>query len=116
MAAGDINLNVAKSIPNLVFADQTIAQLPQQMITVAFFEGGPAGPSHSVRLTDASCVGFDYSAGVFTDSIPRAILGEFTKIRAILYGAGASGMAARQTAAIQALVTDGVITLQGNVQ
>ncbi|MCA1824403.1 MAG: hypothetical protein LC640_09120 [Frankia sp.] len=82
---------------------------------MTWFEGGIGGPSHSAKLFDGFCVGFDYSAGVFTDNLMRAISGERAKLIGLLFGAGANTPAQRQTAAIQALLADGVINVSGAV-
>ena len=73
------------------------------------------GAIHTVTLTDASCVGFGVSGGLVLDGLQRAVTGEYTKLLGILFGAATGNANARRTAAVQALVTDGIITVTGTV-
>lgn len=115
MAAGDIALTTPRSIPNLVLIELNIGFLPTPVMTVTFAEVNSAGTSHSVRITDTSATGFDYSAGAFTDGVPRVISNEYTAMVGILFGAGASTPNQRKTAGVQRCFTSGVITATATV-
>jgi hypothetical protein len=111
MANGDMTLTTPKtiSITGLTLVQMVLSLATSTMQIV--FQETATGVLHSAQLTDASCIGFDLTAGVFTDSVPRAVTGEYTKLLGILFGAGASTPAQRKTAAVQALVTDGIVTV-----
>src|SRR5882757_5252022 len=115
MAAGDIALTTPRSIPTLVLVEFNIGFLPTPIMTVTFAEVSATGISHSVRITDASATGFDYSAGAFTDNVARVISNEYTAMVAILFGAGASTPNQRKTAGVQRCFTSGVITATATV-
>jgi hypothetical protein len=114
MAAGDITLTAAvtTSVPGFTVARLDI-NLAGGLMNVQFLDA--LGGVHQATLTDASCVGFGISGGVITDGIARAITGEYTKLIGILFGSATGNANARRSAAIQALVTDGVITVTGTV-
>ena len=115
MANGDITLTTPKSVSALPLLEFNIGFLPSAVMTITFAETNPAGPSHSVRISDAGATGFDYAAGVFTDNVPRVISGEYTAMILVIFGAGASTPAQRKTAAVNRLITSGVVTLTGTV-
>lgn len=110
MASGDITLTTPKSVSALPLMEFNIVFLPAPAMTITFGEGGAAGPSHSVRITDTGATGFDYTAGVFTDGIARVISGEYTAMLGIIFGAGASTPNQRKSAAINRLSASGVVT------
>lgn len=115
MANGDITLTTPKSTSLLPLLEFNVGFLPTPAMTITFAETSAGGASHSVRITDASAVGFDYSAGSFTDNVGRVISGEYTTMIGIIFGAGANTPAQRKTAAINRLLTSGVVTLTGTV-
>lgn len=114
MSAGDITLTAAltQSIPGFTLTRYTI-DLEQARMDMSFKDA--LGGYHSVTLTDAACVGYGVSGGAVVDGIPRAITGEYTKLLGIIFGAATGNANARRTAATQALVTDGVVTVTGTV-
>lgn len=115
MANGDITLTTPKSVSALPLLEFNIGFLPTPAMTITFAETSATGASHSVRITDTGAVGFDYAAGVFTDNVPRVISGEYTTMIGVIFGAGASTPAQRKTAAVNRLLTSGVVTLTGTV-
>lgn len=113
MANGDIALTTPRIIPSLPLGDLHIAVLPSPYMTVVFFEGDASGTPHVVRITNATgggVSGFDYSAGVFTDGVPRVQTNYLTTILGVLFIGNASTLNQRKTALVQRLVADGVIT------
>lgn len=122
MASGDIALTTPRSIPNVVFGDVFVAQLPTPMVTVTFFENDATGPAHVVRITNSgtnvpgAVLGFDYAAGVFTDGVQRAPGNNYlTTILGVLFIGDASTLNQRKSALVTRLKTDGVITVPGTV-
>ncbi len=115
MAAGDISLTtpINKVVVSGFSVRDLNISLKNAKMEVVFEE--PTGDIHTVRLNDTSCLGFGISGSVVTDDIPRAVSGEYTKLLGILFGAGANTPNQRRTAAINALVTDGIITVVGTV-
>ncbi len=115
MPNGDITLTTAKTITVTGLVLQTfLIDFAGSNVQISFAEVA-TGNVHVVRLTDAACIGFDLTAGVFTDGVARAITGEMTKLLGVLFGAGASTAGQRKTNAVQTLITDGVITVAGTV-
>jgi hypothetical protein len=119
MAAGDIALTTPKSIPNLPLGEVHINILPTAFATFTFYEVDATGPSHTVRIVNATLsgvTGFNYSAGVFTDNVARTTLTNYlTTILGVLFIGDASTLNQRKTAVVQRLITDGVITVPGTV-
>jgi hexokinase len=66
-------------------------------------------------MRDTDCVGFSISGSTINDGVTVAISGEYTKLLGIIFGAGANTPNQRRTAAINALKTDGVISVVGTV-
>lgn len=110
MANGDITLTTPKSTSLLPLLEFNIGFLPTPAMTITFAETSAGGASHSVRITDANAIGFDYSAGAFTDNVARVISGEYTTMIGIIFGAGVNTPAQRKTAAVQRLSASGVVT------
>src|SRR6476646_7379509 len=110
MANGDLSLTTPRSVGTLPLLEFNIGFLPVPAMTVTFGEVSATGTSHSVRITDTAATGFDYSAGVFTDGIGRVITGEYSAMLGIIFGAGASTPNQRKSAAINRLLTSGVVT------
>jgi hypothetical protein len=110
LANGDLTLTTPRSVGTLPLLEFNIGFLPTPAMTITFGEISAAGPSHSVRITDAAATGFDYTAGVFTDNVPRVIAGEYSTMLGIIFGAGASTPNQRKSAAINRLFTSGVVT------
>lgn len=118
MGAGDITITTPPTVPTLPLAEIDIIILPGPAALVAsFFEGGPAGKSHVVRITNAGVTGFDLAAGVFTDFVDRPALatGYLTTILGVLFVGDASSLNARKSAFTNRLKADGVITVTGTV-
>lgn len=117
MANGDITLPVAKTIPGVPLGEITISVFPAAFMSITFFEGDGGGPTHVVRISNASVTGFDFSAGVFTDNLPRALAGYLTTILGVLFIGNATTLNQRRTALVQRLIADGVLTgfVAGNV-
>lgn len=122
MANGDIALTTPKSIPNVVFGDVAVFQLPSPFVTVTFYENDATGPSHTVRITNSATnvsgavTGFDYAAGVFTDGVARAPGNNYlTAILGVLFIGNATTLNQRKTALVSRLIADGVITAAGTV-
>lgn len=119
MANGDITLPTPKSVPLIVLAEVDITIIPSAFLTVSFFETDEKGLCHTIRITNAvnGVLGFDYSAGVFTEGITRALTGYLTTILGVLFIGNASTLNQRKTALVQRLITDNVITgfTTGNV-
>jgi hypothetical protein len=107
MAAGDITLAAPKTITvnALVFVQAVLG--PNAMEVV--FQETATGQFHRVQVTDASCVGFDFTAGVFTDSVARAVAGELTKAYGLILKTNALRVLT------QTLQSDGIITVAGVV-
>lgn len=115
MSAGDITLTAA--INAVVVTGFTVRSLNINLAsgTMQLLFQDPGGGIHIVDLNDVSCVGFGIVGSVITDAIPRAVAAEYTKMIGILFGAATGNANARRTAATQALVTDGIITVTGTV-
>lgn len=107
MANGDITLSSPKviNVNTLVFVQAVLT--PNSMEVV--FQESATGQLHRVQVTDAGCVGFDLTAGVFTDGITRAVAGELTKLYGVILKAGAL------TALTTTLKADGIVTVAGSV-
>lgn len=119
MANGDIALTTPRTIPNVVLGELNIiivsASPPSMMVT--FFEVDEKGPAHAVRIANAAgaVTGFDLTAGVFTDNVPRALAGYLTTILGVLFIGNASTLNQRKSAVVNRLIADGVITVAGTV-
>ena len=107
MAAGDITLTSPKvtTVTGLQLAQIAVTTTEMQVTLIET----ATGFAHVVRINNGSCIGVDYTAGVFTDNVPRAVSGEFTKLRNLLFQAGA------QSTLMTTLVADGVLTVAGAV-
>lgn len=110
MAAGDIALTTPKSIPTLPLGDIHISVLPSAFMTLTFFEVDARGTAHVVSIDNTRVAGFDYTGGVFTDGVARALAGYLTTILGVLFIGNATTLNQRKTALVQRLVADGVIT------
>lgn len=117
MANGDIALTTPKSVPNLSLGEVDICIIPSPFMAITFFETDEKGPTHVVRITNAAgdVKGFDLTAGVFTDNVPRALTGYLTTILGVLFIGNASTLNQRKSALVNRLITDGVITVAGTV-
>ena len=122
MANGDIALTTPKSVPTLVLAEVDICIVPPPAsLSISFLEVDEKGPVHSVRITNSATnavgavKGFDYAAGVFTETNPTPGNNYLTTILGVLFIGNASTLNQRKTALVQRLVTDGVITVAGTV-
>lgn len=107
MAAGDITLTTPKvlNISSLLFVQVTITSTSMDVV----LQEAATGVNHHVVINNTSCSGLDLTAGVFTDSVPRAIAGELTRVFGLVL------KATPLTTLVQTLVTDGVITVAGTV-
>jgi hypothetical protein len=121
MANGDLVLTTPKSIPNLPLAEVNIVILPSPFMTVTFVEVDATGPAHVVRITNSSTnaagaiKGFDYAAGVFTETSPTPGNNYLTTILGVLFIGDASTLNQRKSALVTRLKTDNVITVAGTV-
>lgn len=107
MAAGDITLTTPKVITT------NALQFVQAVVTTSsidvYLKESVTGILHNVHVDNTSCLGIDYAGGVFTDGVPRAIAGEFTRLLGLVF------KASPLTVLMSTLQGDGVITVAGSV-
>lgn len=107
MAAGDITLSSPKVVTtNTLQFVQAVVTPTAMEITL---QESATGILHRALVTNASCVGVDYAAGVFTDNVPRAVAGEFTKLLGLVFKANPL------TVLMSTLQADGIVTVAGAV-
>lgn len=107
MAAGDITLSSSKTIT------VSSLQFVQAVVTTTsidvYLQESSTLTQHRIHIDNTSCTGVDYTGGVFTDNVARAVTGELTKIFGLVF------KAAPITTLMTTLQTDGIVTVAGTV-